>query len=959
MADNRTPLPVRVPSKGGEPPEEDPEPAGPAPPKQLNDPAADLSEDDRVLKEKLELLVERAQDSSAELQKTALESMATEMREATSSMTSVPKPLKFLSPHYDTLKKLYETSVAASNKALLADVLSVLGMVLGQETRDCLTFKLAGNRTELGQWGHEYVRHVAGEIAEEYNERTEAEPPKDVTELIALVHNIVPFHMAHNAEAEAVDLLLETDQLSTLVTSGHIDHENYARVCLYLLRCGDYVGDTDDSQAIFEVAFRLYLNVGKQPDALRVALKMSSMDRIKEAMAACTDEATKKQMGFILGRHRAELEVDDDDDLAALVGNEKLSEYFAGLARELDVTDAKTPEDIYKSHLAETGSTARNRGDDAPVDSARANLASTLVNAFVNAGYATDKLVSPTDSNWIYRNKDNAVMSVTASLGMVLQWNVDALSEVDKFVEEADPFAKGGGLLAVGLVCANIRNEIDPALSLLCDYLDDSESQPKPVRTGALLGLGLAYAGSAREDVAALLTPFIADTSAKADMEVVSIAGLALGLVYVGSADDDTAAVFAQRLMEASPAELDNPMARHLALGLGLLFLNKAEAVDGMIMAMETIEHPIQKVISILLNACAFAGTGNVLKIQEMLHICAEHPEAESEKAKEDASKEAASAAGAGAGAGAGASAASAGASASASDGKDKDKSKDSNTSRPYLYQSMAVVGMSLVTLGEELGMNMLSRTAEHLLQYGDASVKRAVPLALAMAHISDPDYSIVDALSKLTHDTDGDTAMSAIMALGLVGAGTNNSRIAGLLRQLTVFYAKEPNQLFVVRLAQGLLHMAKGLMSLNPFHSDRLLMSGPALGGLLTVIVACLDFPNTLLGKHHYLMFALAVSMSPRCLITVDEDLEPVQVNVRVGQAVDTVGQAGRPKTITGFQTHETPVLLGSKDRAELADDGYEALSSVLEGIVILRKKPEDAGAGVGAGAAAGGASS
>ena len=28
-----------------------------------------------------------------------------------------------------------------------------------------------------------------------------------------------------------------------------------------------------------------------------------------------------------------------------------------------------------------------------------------------------------------------------------------------------------------------------------------------------------------------------------------------------------------------------------------------------------------------------------------------------------------------------------------------------------------------------------------------------------------------------------------------------------------------------------------------------------------------------------------------------------------RVGQAVDVVAQAGRPKTITGFQTHNTPV--------------------------------------------------
>ena len=36
-------------------------------------------------------------------------------------------------------------------------------------------------------------------------------------------------------------------------------------------------------------------------------------------------------------------------------------------------------------------------------------------------------------------------------------------------------------------------------------------------------------------------------------------------------------------------------------------------------------------------------------------------------------------------------------------------------------------------------------------------------------------------------------------------------------------------------------------------------------------------------------------------------------------------MGQAGRPKAITGFQTHTTPVLLGYGERAELATDDCE----------------------------------
>ena len=50
--------------------------------------------------------------------------------------------------------------------------------------------------------------------------------------------------------------------------------------------------------------------------------------------------------------------------------------------RDLDVHEAKVPEDIYKSHLTEGRS-----GVAASVDSARQNLASTFVNAFVNCGF--------------------------------------------------------------------------------------------------------------------------------------------------------------------------------------------------------------------------------------------------------------------------------------------------------------------------------------------------------------------------------------------------------------------------------------------------------------------------------------------------------------------------------------------------------------------------------------------
>lgn len=66
----------------------------------------------------------------------------------------------------------------------------------------------------------------------------------------------------------------------------------------------------------------------------------------------------------------------------------------------------------------------------------------------------------------------------------------------------------------------------------------------------------------------------------------------------------------------------------------------------------------------------------------------------------------------------------------------------------------------------------------------------------------------------------------------------------------------------------------------------------------------------------------------------------QSLPVSVRVGQAVNIVGKAGNPRLISGGYVHTTPTLLSSGERAELALDEYEALSSVLEGFVILREK-------------------
>merc|ERR1719217_307640 len=169
------------------------------------------------------------------------------------------------------------------------------------------------------------------------------------------------------------------------------------------------------------------------------------------------------------------------------------------------------------------------------------------------------------------------------------------------------------------------------------------------------------------------------------------------------------------------------------------------------------------------------------------------------------------------------------------------------------MHQAVAVISIALISLGEDVGAEMSLRALDHILQYGELPLRRAVPLALALLHVSNPKVTVVDTLSKLSHDADADVALGAIFSMGIIGAGTNNARLAGLLRQLAAYYAKESNALFMVRIAQGLIYMGKGLLTLNPLFSDRLLLDPIGFGSLIVTVHAVLNLKETILKNSHY----------------------------------------------------------------------------------------------------------
>ncbi len=123
---------------------------------------------------------------------------------------------------------------------------------------------------------------------------------------------------------------MEVQQLSKLAESDAVDDRNYERVCLYLLRCADFVSDPDDLVTLYHTAYEIYKKQGvrlafrlvtqcfiyvpsisiclqKYCDALRVALRSNDDDKVTELFSEelGVSRTIQTQMCYMLGRHRS------------------------------------------------------------------------------------------------------------------------------------------------------------------------------------------------------------------------------------------------------------------------------------------------------------------------------------------------------------------------------------------------------------------------------------------------------------------------------------------------------------------------------------------------------------------------------------------------------------------------------------------------------------------------------
>lgn len=68
-----------------------------------------------------------------------------------------------------------------------------------------------------------------------------------------------------------------------------------------------------------------------------------------------------------------------------------------------------------------------------------------------------------------------------------------------------------------------------------------------------------------------------------------------------------------------------------------------------------------------------------------------------------------------------------------------------------------------------------------------------------------------------------------------------------------------------MVRLAQGMLHAGKGLVSICPLTSEKLALNIAALSGILLFLFSCIDTKCSLLSEQHFMLLMVVPAIRPR----------------------------------------------------------------------------------------------
>jgi len=887
-----------------------------------------LSEADQKLKEDIALIFSRIKDSNEEVGLAALAQLKDMIITSSIMMATVPKSLKFVKPFYSELKNLQTSAINASVKTDLADIISSLSVIMG-DPGDTLKYFMLGSKTLTENHSQEFVHHLVLNLFDFISNNLQ-ENERISPDALEVIKMIVDFQVKHNGEIDACDFLIN-DELEML--QNFIEPSSLLKISEYLDRCATLMPENDKNHVLTS-AITLNLKHENYPAALHAAIHLNDIHWIYRVIKSCTKKSTLYQMIFMLASLQINVDFEQlfgsevDESILRIFSNTDKSKYFIESCKDLDILQPKSLTDIFKKSI----DFPKLHESSDPIHG-RKYLSYTIANNLVNCGFGSDTIFTTPDcQKWIENMSDFAMVSSIASTGYLYLWNIDdGLNFVNQFLTSDKPKVKAGGILAAGIIGTSIRDEFDSVCTLI---KDEMESDDIICRISAALGLGITYAGTNLPMITNILLPHIHNsTVAKKNIDFVCTVSLSLGLISIGTANSDVSSYILQAMIVMCNETLSEKHCRIMALALGLVYTKQPAAGEVAIQALHVLTGPLKSTAIMMVVIMSYAGTGNVERILELIRCCMSADEDKSASAtKTDQADESIESKN--------------GDDANTDDKNDAetDESKtDSKIIDKLLHHKnrrLAVLGMVIVAMGDKVGSEMMLRLISQLSRYGDYKVKSAIPLAIALLNISNPNLSTLHMLAKSTHEFDNFISITSMIALGLVSAGTNNAKYSQMMKQLKSTSAAQKDSVisYVLNQSLGLCYLGKGSMTLSPLMHDNRILKLTSLGSIVSFAIMALNHDDYIHGKQNYMWHLLAPAIRCKFLNTYNsETLEKQPIKVRVGAPVDTVSHAGKQRRVTGFQTHSTPVAISADERAEIVSDEISALTPFIEGNVVI----------------------
>ncbi|EIJ94723.1 uncharacterized protein NEPG_00247 [Nematocida parisii ERTm1] len=861
--------------------------------------------------EEIHVILDSLNNADPGITHSALSMLVQKMRSSASVASTIPQILLYLVSQKDVLQNKLAT-LTGENRKLMADILSVISATL--TTAESLQYRLEGGATSMDIWGHHYAKKLAIDIIKTLRNHMHTKKEchcqnKGLKCTIMSAEEKRGMSLSKNlsvseskdAEAEAGDVeeSKHPEKEDALELTPEMEGPLEAVIaevveCMFKFNCEceciDFLLDIDRIEMLLE-----HIDRDNQERIIRYMQALMYFirnERVTETFLEVLKKSKKLEeyAVFMIREKKYEQLLDET------VGFSKVDQikifYIMGKhemwskvpksrwnAFTQTVSKEKFPNGFSPEHITSNAYMA----DLNKYVSERLELNKEIVGDFGSFSDALSKASFSAETLAEPENKKTYKITTQCSKGLLYLWDQNkALNELEEHIFSEDGYLKVSSILALATATCKVYDYNDTVLAAVTEGLDTKSVTQRIV---LLISLAMKYSGTHDMDIYDTLHSLLYDDT----LEVVLFAMYAIGNIFCGSYNidiyTDLVKILASRICGEAPSI--SPIIKFALLGISLLFFEAGDKVGAVLESCEVLDD-YGASLSILMQAMACIGTGNTQAIYDIL-------------------KEA--------------------------------LNEQTNNENDY-REVFGILGVALISLGDDTLVQMAGHILEGSMLLDTYKVQMAIPMAYSLLYLSTGKTEVIDILRRCMHSTNSSVVLSSIIGLGLVSAGTNNSRVKTALDEMSSFCGKGASG-SALKISQGLLRLGKGMHKLSLFNDS--VISGKSVGCLMGFMLSALDGGIGILDRYYFVLMLVGAGITPKYLIALDRSGKPTECNIRVGNKIDTAGVPGRPKALSGVQVHASPVILQTAEGAEVLGDSVSYHTN--GGVVIVTQPAKKSG--------------